>query len=85
MPMIGTPGSASRTCQMQRTATGLIAGPDSPPVRPASCGCMVSVSITMPSSVLIIDRPSAPADTHALAIATMSVTSGDSLAKTGMS
>ena len=45
----------------------------------------MSVSITMPSSVLIIDRPSAPADTHALAIVTMSVTSGDSLAKTGMS
>ena len=51
------------------------------PARAASC----SVSITMPSSVLIIDRPSAPAATHDRAIATMSVTSGDSLANTGMS
>ena len=39
----------------------------------------------MPSSVLISDRPSAPAATQALATATMSVTSGDSLANTGMS
>src|SRR5262249_32174941 len=36
IPMIGTPGSASCTCQMQRTAIGLTAGPDKPPVRPAS-------------------------------------------------
>ena len=83
--MIGTSGRASRTCQTHRTATGRIAGPDRPPVTPASTGRIVSVSIAMPSSVLIIDRPSAPADTHARAIATMSVTSGDSLAKTGMS
>ena len=27
MPMIGTSGSAARTCQMHRTATGRIAGP----------------------------------------------------------
>ncbi len=32
-----------------------------------------------------MDRPSAPADTHERAIATISVTSGDSLANTGMS
>src|SRR5260221_3786924 len=70
---------------MQRTATGLIAGPDGPPVSPARTGRIVSVSIAMPSNVLIIDRPSAPADTHERAIATMSVTSGDSLANTGMS
>src|SRR5260221_9051351 len=85
IPIIGPSGSASRTCQMQRTATGLIAGPDRPPVSPASTGRIVSVSIAMPSNVLIIDRPSAPADTHERAIATMSVTSGDSLANTGMS
>src|SRR5215469_13022752 len=85
MPMIGTPGRASLTCQMHRTAIGLIAGPDSPPVSPARCGRIVSVSMTMPSRVLIIESPSAPADTHALATATMSVTSGDSLANTGRS
>ena len=39
--------------------------------------------MTMPSSVLIIDRPSAPASTTAWAMATMSVTSGESLASTG--
>ena len=85
MPMIGTSGSALRTCQMQRTATGRMAGPDRPPVTPASTGRMVSVSITIPSRVLIIERPSAPAPTHARAIVTMSVTSGDSFANTGMS
>src|SRR5215469_15856209 len=85
MPMIGTPGSASLTCQMQRTAIGLMAGPDSPPVSPARCGRIVSVSTTMPSRVLIIESPSAPADTHAFAMATMSVTSGDSFANTGRS
>ena len=85
IPMIGTSGSASRTCQMHRTATGRIAGPDRPPVVPASTGRMVSVSIAMPSNVLIIESPSAPAATQARAIATMSVTSGDSFANTGMS
>jgi len=85
MPMIGTSGRASRTCQMQRTATGRMAGPDRPPVTPASAGRMVWVSMTIPSSVLMSERPSAPADTQAFAIATISVTSGESLAKTGMS
>src|SRR6266545_7905397 len=68
---------------MQRTATGRIAGPDRPPVIPASTGRIVVVSIAMPSSVLIIDRPSAPASTQERATATMSVTSGESLANTG--
>ena len=44
---------------------------------------IASVSITMPSSVLIIASASAPAATHACATSTMSVTSGDSLAMTG--
>ena len=52
---------------------------------PASTGRIVTVSIAMPSSVLIIESPSAPAATQAPAIATMSVTSGDSFANTGMS
>jgi hypothetical protein len=85
VPMIGTSGSASRTCQTQRTATGRMAGPDSPPELPASAGRSDTGSMTRPGSVLIIDSPSAPADTHAFATATMSVTSGDSFAYTGMS
>ena len=39
----------------------------------------------MPISTLISESPSAPAATQAPATATMSVTSGDSLANTGMS
>ena len=84
--MMGTSGSASRTCQTQRTATGRIAGPDRPAGsrRPAR-GAWSPVSMAIPGSVLIIESPSAPAPTQARAIATMSVTSGDSLANTGMS
>ena len=39
----------------------------------------------MPSKVLIIDTPSTPASTTLCAISTMSVTSGESFAKTGAS
>ena len=46
---------------------------------------MVAVSMTMPGTVLIMDRASAPAATQARATVTMSETSGDSLATTGMS
>ena len=41
--------------------------------------------MTMPSSVLMTDSPSAPASTQARAMLAMSVTSGESLAKTGTS
>ena len=51
---------------------------------PASAGRMVSTSMTIPSVVLMSERPSAPARTQARAMVPMSVTSGDSLAKTGM-
>ncbi len=84
MPRIGTSGSAWCTCHTQRTATGRIAGPDSPPVTPPSTGRIRSVSMARPSSVLMTDRPSAPALTHATAMEAMSVTSGESLANTGM-
>src|SRR5947209_8196139 len=84
-PMSGTSGKAARPCHTQGTATGRMAGPDRPPYLPARAGRMVAGSMAMPSSVLISDRPSAPAATQALATATMSVTSGDSLANTGMS
>src|SRR6266851_3766457 len=85
VPMIGTSGNAALTCHTHRTATGLMAGPDRPPYRAANTGRIVAGSMAMPSSVLISDRPSAPAVTQALATATMSVTSGDSFANTGMS
>jgi hypothetical protein len=84
-PMMGTSGSASLTAHTQRTAIGRIAGPDSPPESPARAGRNVTGSIAIPGSVLIMERPSAPAATQARATETMSVTSGDSLAKTGMS
>jgi hypothetical protein len=45
---------------------------------------MRSVSMAMPSRVLMTDRPSAPALTHAIAMDAMSVTSGESLANTGI-
>ena len=76
---------AERTCQTARTATGRIAGPLRPPVTPPSWGRSRSVSMTIPSSVLIIVSPVAPALTAAWAMPTMSVTSGVSLAKMGMS
>src|SRR3989440_2273100 len=58
VPTIGTSGNAALTCHTHRTATGLMAGPDRPPYRPASTGRMVAGSMTMPSSVLISDRRS---------------------------
>src|ERR1700722_3979585 len=84
-PMIGTSGSASRTSHTERTAIGRMAGPERPPESPARAGRNVTGSIAIPGSVLPMERPSAPAATQARAIATMSVTSGESLAKTGMS
>ena len=88
-PMSGAVGRrpsriAAVTCHSARTATGRIAGPESPPVTPASWGRSRSVSTTMPSRVLIIVSPSAPAASAAAAIVTMSVTSGVSFAKIGV-
>ncbi len=48
------------TCQTIRKATGLMAGPDSPPVMLASRGRRVSISIAMPVIVLIRESASAP-------------------------
>src|SRR5919106_1330214 len=62
-----------------------MAGPDSPPVPAANFGRRVSVSMAMPSSVLMRLTPVAPAATAARAMAAMSVTSGVSLANTGTS
>src|SRR5580692_2888733 len=85
VPMIGRSGKASLTCHTHRTATGLIAGPDSAPYVPASAGRIVTVSMAIPSSALTSESPAAPAAAQVPATATMSVTSGDSLANTGMS
>ncbi|CAB4746273.1 unannotated protein [freshwater metagenome] len=70
---------------MARTAIGLIAGPESPPVLPPRCGRIVSKLITIDRTVLISANPSAPASTTPLAIETRSVTSGDNFAMIGNS
>ena len=70
---------------MALTATGLIAGPDKPPVLPPKCGFIESILITIPRTVLISANPSAPASTTPLAMAGRSVTSGESLAMIGSS
>ena len=82
MPMIGTL-TARATSQTMRSATGLIAGPERPPVMLASTGRRFLRSIAMPIRVLISDSASAPASTQACAMATMSVTLGESLTISG--
>ena len=61
-----------------------MAGPDSPPVVPARCGRIRSTSMAMPKVVLMSVSAVAPASRQAAAIMTMSVTSGLSLASSGM-
>src|SRR4030067_3698636 len=78
MPIIGIV-TALYTCQTILTATGLIAGPDNPPVILWSFGLHVSVSITIPSSVFINEIASAPSSSHTLANEAISVTLGDNL------
>ncbi|CEY34515.1 Uncharacterised protein [Streptococcus pneumoniae] len=68
-----------------RIATGLIAGPDNPPVRFAKIGLAVFKSRRIPSNVLIIVKPSAPAFSIAFAISTMFATFGDNFTYTGTS
>ena len=62
-----------------------MAGPESPPVFPASFGRMVFVSITIPRTVLISANESAPAATTSCAISTILVTSGVNFAIIGNS
>ena len=66
-----------------RTASGKTALPESPPVVLASMGRRVFRSMRMARTVFISDTPSAPASSHARAIAAMSVTLGVSLTITG--
>ena len=66
-----------------RTATGLMAGPDMPPVLLASTKLRLWMSIFMPVRVLIRDSASAPPASAARAISVMSVTLGVSFMMTG--
>ena len=68
-----------------RRATGLIAGPESPPVMLASFGRRVSMSMAMPVMVLIREIESAPSASTLRAISVMSVTLGESLTIKGFS
>ena len=83
MPISGT-FTARATCHTMRKATGLIAGPDNPPVTLASTGRRVFTSIAIPTNVLMSESASAPASTQALAMATTSVTLGESLTIKGL-
>ena len=83
MPISGT-FTARATCHTMRKATGLMAGPDNPPVTLASTGRRVFTSIAIPTNVLMSESASAPASTQALAMATTSVTLGESLTIRGL-
>ncbi|KJU85557.1 hypothetical protein MBAV_002246 [Candidatus Magnetobacterium bavaricum] len=83
MPISGADGNALCTCQSILSATGFMAGPDSPPMTLDNRGLLLSISIAMPVSVFISDRASAPAPTATLAISVMSVTFGESLTING--
>ena len=82
MPMMGI-FTAWAHCQTIRTAMGLMAGPDMPPVLLARAKVLRSISIFIPVSVLISDITSAPPASAALAISAMSVTFGVSFMITG--
>ena len=66
-----------------RTATGLMAGPDSPPVLLATAKVLFVMSIFIPVRVLIRDRASAPPASAALAVSVISVTFGLNFMITG--
>ena len=85
MPPIPITGifTARAACQAMRTATGRMAGPESPPVPNASFGRRVSTSTARPSRVLMQESASAPASAAARAKTVMSATLGESLGITG--
>ena len=64
-PMIGSSGRARWTSCTARTATGWMAGPDSPPPPPPRRGRRVSGSMARPGTVLISVTASAPASATA--------------------
>ena len=82
MPITGTLRFRA-TSQTIRSASGLIAGPLSPPVMLPRIGRRRRQSIAMPTNVFTSETASAPASAAARAMATTSVTFGVSLAITG--
>ena len=70
--------TALATCQTILTATGLTAGPLSPPVPMLNLRQRFSMSMDVPISVFISDTLSAPSASTARANYVMSVTFGDS-------
>src|SRR5664280_2151741 len=81
IPTTGTCGRASATSATMRSAIGLIAGPQRPPVRLPRNGLSVSRSRTIALNVLTSDIPSDPASTAARATAVTSLTLGVSLVR----
>ena len=81
-PTIGT-SIADATCHTMRSATGLIAGPESPAKTRAMPGLRALTSIDIACSVLMTQRALAPASTTFRAIETMSVTFGVSFTMIG--
>ena len=80
--MMGTPTTDAMS-NTQRSAMGLRAGPEIPPVSLASTGAPDSASISMPGMVLMAVIASAPASTTARAISPISCTLGDSFTRQG--
>ena len=85
MPPTPTMGSAQAARQVctAASATGLSAGPESPPVTPPSSGFSVQWSIASPRSVFVSTSASAPPRSAARAIAARSATLGESLTHSG--
>ena len=75
MPITGT-RTVWATWYTIRTATGLMAGPDSPPVLLARAKVLRFTSIFIPVRVLIREMASAPPSSAARAMTVMSVTLG---------
>ena len=86
MPPIPTTGMRTLRARAQTiaSATGLIAGPDRPPVTLRSRGRRVATSTARPRSVLMAQSASAPSASTARPTAVMSVTFGDSFTHSGM-
>ena len=82
-PTMGRSGKAWWTSWTARTATGWMAGPDSPPPPPPRRSWRDSVSMAMPRTVLIRVTASAPAPCAASAMGTRLATLGLSLAHSG--
>ena len=82
-PMMEASGIASATRYTARSASGLMAGPESLPAPAASFGREDSVSMASPAIEFTSVSPRAPEPMHCFAISTTSTPSTDSLANTG--